>query len=193
MIQIPLYLAVVQWVVLLSLGLLVLLMYRQLARQMGIGARPQEPGLPTGTRATAFDYVSVPANGARRQARFEPASGRPALVLFADPSCTACDEALIALEDAVRSTAGEDLVVLVVTTEPDTYLAASKAFQTTMLPLARVANDVARSYRVDVTPFAYGIDRRGVIRASLVPRSARDFEAMARAAAETASHSPLEV
>ena len=62
MIEMPLYLAVVQWVILLALGLLVLLMYRQLAQRIGVGAGPREPGLPSGTMAAAFAYAPVRAS-----------------------------------------------------------------------------------------------------------------------------------
>jgi hypothetical protein len=152
--------------------------------------------------AAAFAYAPVRASGAASEASFEPASGRPSLLLFADPSCMACDAAVRELEKTVDEALLGDLSILVVTTEPDLYMAASEVFRSTTLPLARVSQDVARAYRVDATPFVYGVGADGSIRAHAVPRSARDFEAMAHAArteaeahaeAAAGNHSTLEV
>jgi hypothetical protein len=191
MIEIPVYLAVVQWVLLVTLAFLVVVVYRQLAQAIGVGTPARERGLPIGSSSAAFTYVRLRpvASGA---GRFEPGSGRPSLLLFADPSCQACDVALRELEKAARSSPLDGLAVLVVTTEPETNLAASDAFRATGLPLAMIGEDVLRDYRVDSTPLAYGIGPDGVIRARSVPSSAKELRALARAAARRGPEAPAE-
>jgi hypothetical protein len=179
MIEIPIYLAVVQWVLLVTLAFLVVVVYRQLAQAIGVGTPARERGLPIGSPSAAFTYVRLRpvASGA---GRFEPGSGRPSLL------------ALRELEKAARSSPLDGLAVLVVTTEPETNLAASDAFRATGLPLAMIGEDVLRDYRVDSTPLAYGIGPDGVIRARSVPSSAKELRALARAAARRGPQAPAE-
>jgi hypothetical protein len=180
MIEVPVYLAVTQWVILFSLALLLLILYRQFARQLGLGAAAPAHGLEAGSAAPAFSYGRP---GRPRDAeRFEPASGRPSLLLFGDPSCDACERALRDLEVAVRSPLLDGVDVLVVTSEPDTHLAASETFRATSLRVGRTEDGVGHRYQVDVTPFVYGIGPDGRVRTHRIPGSVGDFELTARGA-----------
>jgi hypothetical protein len=193
-IQIPVYLAVAQWVILLSLGLLLVILYRQLSRHLGIGPRPSQGGLAVGSPAEGFTYE--PLNRHDGLGRFEPASGRPSLLMFADPSCVGCETALRALSDEVQPVELEGLEVLVVTTEPAAYVAASPTFEAAAVPLGRITSAIADRYRVVATPTAYAIAADGTVRAEGHPTSAGELRTLVAAAAaggstrELVAHGP---
>lgn len=91
-IELPLWIVVSQWMLLFALGLLVIVMYRQLGTLMKFQDQGDERyGLPIGTRAPAFEYTMADDAQARPM-RFEP-GGTWSLLLFADPGCASCETA----------------------------------------------------------------------------------------------------
>src|SRR5947209_10368556 len=96
-VSLPLWLVVSQWVLLFALGLLIVVMYRQVGFLQQLKDQGSErEGLSIGEKAPAFDYT--PANQSRAaSARFEP-QGNWSLLLFADPTCVSCQGTLLALE-----------------------------------------------------------------------------------------------
>ena len=162
MIELPLWIVVVQWVLLAGLTLLVFVLYRQFAYFLELKRRGSlEAGLEVGEPAPEFDYVAFRGSGARRFA----AAGKPALLLFADPGCAGCEKALAALDQALGRGSWRELRVLVATSARREFVEAVEAFRETRLEVGFVGDDVAsRLYRTSVTPFAYAVDGRGVIR-----------------------------
>jgi hypothetical protein len=162
MIELPRWIVVVQWVLLAGLALFVIVLYRQFAYFLELKRRGAlQTGLDPGERAPGFDYVGFRGSGAGRFG----AVGTPALLLFADPGCAGCEKALVALHQVLGDRPRRDLRVLVATSARRDFVEAVEAFRETPLEIGLVGDDVAsRLYRTTVTPFAYAIDERGVIR-----------------------------
>lgn len=164
MITIPLYLAVAQWALLAALGVLVVLMFRQLGRLLTGTSRPAELGPPTGSRAAPLTYARP---GEEAVHRLMPGAGQPALVAFVDPTCPSCEK-LVGLLDAAHE-AGDlaGLRTLLLISDPPGYLQISEAFRSTGLEIGRPAErDGLDSYRVSATPLLVAIDGAGLVRAA---------------------------
>jgi len=163
-ITLPGWLVVSQWALLFALGLLIIMMYRQVALLEQLKDRGSErAGLHPGEKAHSFDYI--PVNRITNVlARFEP-RGRWSLLLFADPSCASCQNALLALEK-LSPHLPQSLQVLVATTSEPALISASDAFKLTSFELGRIPVDVStRLYNTGVTPFGHLIDPEGVVHA----------------------------
>lgn len=161
--RIPEYVAIAQWVLLLTLGLLVTLMFRQLGRQLGAAKAPPALGPPAGTPAVGFEYVRLDT-GTREF--FDPAEGA-ALLVFADPTCPACEELVADLNQAHADGGLAEIRPLILTAEPASYLQISAPFRETRLPLGRpVSDSIRRAYRVSATPLLVAVDGAGLVRAA---------------------------
>lgn len=160
----PLWLVVSQWVLLFALGGLVVTLYRQLGYYLHVTtSSPANQGLDIGEAVPAFQYLPA-GDGAMTPRRFEP-RGDWSVLLFADPGCASCEQAVQALE---RAGAGGDQLshTLIVTTAEPSRIRAIEAFQATPLPIARVQPHVAdRLFRTTVTPFLFVIDPDGTVAA----------------------------
>lgn len=162
--RIPAYLAVAQWVVLLFLGTLVVLMFRQLGRQLTAAQPPRELGPEAGSRAAALEYTRL-ADGKREF--FQPGGGKAALLAFAEPTCPACEELVAALSAAGATGGLAGIEPLILISEPPSYLQISAPFRETRLPLGRIRSDAAlAAYRVSATPLLVAVDGAGVVRAA---------------------------
>lgn len=163
-ISFPLWLVVSQWVLLFALGLLVIVMYRQLGYLLHLkDAGTEQDGLPIGEKAPAFDYT--PVNGDRRlPARFEP-TGQWSLLAFVEPGCVSCRSTIPALERLVPSFE-QRISIMVVTSAEPALIAAVDEFRAASLGINRVGKDMPdKLYQTRSTPFAYLIDPGGIIRA----------------------------
>lgn len=163
-ITLPLWLVISQWVLLFALGLLVIVMYRQLGYLLHLrDVGTEREGLPIGEKAPAFDYT--PVNGDMRlPARFEPL-GTWALLVFVEPGCASCRSTIPALERLVPSFE-QRIRVLVVTSAELALIAAVDEFRTAALGINQVSKEVPYElYQTRSTPFAYLIDPSGVIQA----------------------------
>jgi hypothetical protein len=178
-ITLPLWLVVSQWTLLFALGLLVIVMYRQVAYlQMLKDAGSERDGLPIGERAPSFDCTPI-NRGTAVPSRFEPA-GHWSLLLFADPGCASCETALQALEQLV-STFTPTLRIQVVTSAEPARITAVETFNTTSFDICRVHHEVSTQlYRARVTPFAFLIDPEGIIRAKGIAGNERSLRNLVR-------------
>jgi hypothetical protein len=163
--NVPLPISIAQWVLLFGLGVLVIVMYRQLAYVLNlIGVDAEQTGLVIGERAPSFKYTSNVRSTEPLVHSFLP-SGHSTLLMFADPGCLSCEHAMVALERVVAATNGLSLRVLVVTDADPELVAVTDSFSATSLELGHVHGDVARRlYRTHLTPFLYGIGPDGAVR-----------------------------
>ena len=162
-VTLPLWLVVSQWTLLFALGFLIIIMYRQVAflQRLRDGGSERE-GLPIGEKAPVFDYL--PVNGRSSSGHFDP-RGSWSLLVFADPTCVSCQDALLALERMVPKL-GQTVRVLVATSADPALIDAVDAFRTASIPVSRVSIEVpTRLYHTSVTPYGYVIDPEGKIRA----------------------------
>ncbi len=169
--QIPLWITISQWGLLLVLGLLVIIAYRQLSyfinlRDVLNNAGTEKEGLPLGSQAPSFSYKSIKDLGYPTQ-HFS-ARGNWSLLLITDPECASCRNALTTLtklEPQLRSR----LRMLAITTSDPTFIEAISDFRNSPIEIGHVEREVVhKSYLINTTPFFYVIDPEGVIRAKRV-------------------------
>ncbi|MGO8961623.1 MAG: hypothetical protein ACLQFR_30260 [Streptosporangiaceae bacterium] len=185
--RVPVYLEIAQWALLFALGLLVVVLYRQLGRLMGNAAKTPDLGPAVGTMATPFRFQTLPDG---MTAQFRPGGGQSSLVAFVDPTCPACEQLVTNLGQLA---AGGELAgarVLLLISDPPSYLAISAAFRDTALQVGRPlsAQEVTR-YRASGTPLLVSIDSEGVVRAAGVARLVPEIRSFAAAAARGAAMS----
>jgi hypothetical protein len=177
--RIPEYVAIAQWALLLTLGVLVTLMFRQLGRQLGVITASPALGPTVGTPAAGFEYTRVDT-GAKEL--FEPGGGHPALLVFADPTCPACEELVAVLNQAHVNGGLAEVRPLILISEPASYLQISDPFRETRLPVGRLVTGSARqAYGVSATPLLVAVGSRGVIRAAGPATRPADVAAFVRA------------
>ena len=159
----PVWLVVGQWVLLFALGLLIIIMYRQIALlELLKDAGSEREGLPLGEKAPSFDYMPI-NSGANVPAHFEP-EGKWSFLLFADPTCASCQSALLALDRLLPKL--ESTQVLVATTAEPALVAATDGFRDASVEIGRIPMDLStRLYRTNVTPFGHLINPEGAIHA----------------------------
>lgn len=164
MTELPTWIVVLQWVLLLGLATLVIVIYRQFAYLLRL-VRPgsADEALGVGERAARFDYRD--ARDPERSGTFVP-GGAPTLLVFADPYCASCTELLAILGRLAREPASDGIRILVATDASSDQIAAVEAFRATDLEVARIDRSIStRRYRVELTPFVFAIDEGGVVRA----------------------------
>jgi hypothetical protein len=178
-VKIPVYLAVAQWALLLALGLLVIIMYRQLGRVFGQTKPGARHGPPVGSNAASFEYMRV---GDDTMQYCAPGTGQAVLVAFVEPSCQACDRLVAAMSAAEHNGELAGLRVLLLTSEPKGYLQISDAFRSTELEIGRVTTRaVHEAYKVSDTPVLVAIDGAGVVRSAGPAVDLADVRAFSRA------------
>ena len=164
MATIPLYLAVAQWALLGALGILVIVMFRQLGQLLKGNAKAGQLGPPLGSQAVPLSYLRPGETDART---LTPGAGQPALIAFVDPTCPSCEELVLTL-DAMR-VAGElaAVRVLLLISDPASYLRISGAFQASQLEVGRPTDPAGlAAYRVTGTPLLVAVDAAGTVRAA---------------------------
>ena len=176
MIAIPEYLAVAQWALLGALGVLVVIMFRQLGRLLTGAARAAELGPPVGRKAAALTYAR-PGDPAERQ--LAPGTGQPLLLAFVDPTCPSCEELVGVLGQLQAAGELASVRTLLLISDPPSYLQISDVFSSTGIEIGRPARPAGlESYRVSATPLLVAIDGAGVVRAAgsvLRPAEVRAF------------------
>ncbi len=176
---VPLYLQIAQWALLLGLGCLVVVMYRQLGRLLGHSGKAAELGPRTGSIAAPFRYERIP-DGSIGQVR--PGDGQPVLIAFVDPTCPACEQLVTSLSDLQAEGQLRGARPLLLISDPPGYLRISAAFQATSLEIGRPLTTAEVSgYRATGTPLLVVVDASGVVRAAGV--ASRPAEVLAFTAA----------
>jgi hypothetical protein len=178
-VRIPEYVAIAQWALLLTLGVLVTLMFRHLGRQLGVAQSPPDLGPAVGTPAAGFEYERLDSPA---REFFEPTGERAALLAFADPTCPACEELVAALNQAHADGGLARVRPLILISEPASYLQISEPFRETPLPVGRLVTESTRhAYRVSATPLLVTIDGDGIVRAAGPATRAMDVAAFVHA------------
>jgi hypothetical protein len=164
MIRIPLYLAVAQWALLGALGVLVVIVFRQLGRLLTGASRDEQLGPSVGSPAAALTYVRP---GERAVRQLTPGGGQPLLLAFVDPTCPSCEELVGVLGELRAAGELDGLRALLLISDPPAYLQISDIFGSTSIEIGRPARpDGLSSYRVSATPLLVAIDGGGVVRAT---------------------------
>ncbi len=164
MLRIPLYLAVAQWSLLGALGVLVIVLFRQLGRLLNGTAKAAEFGPPAGSRAAALSYLRP---GEQAPRALIPGSGEPVLIAFVDPTCPSCEQLVLTLDQLREAGDLAALRVLLLISDPVSYLQISEAFSATGLEIGRPADPAGLElYRVTATPLLVAVDAAGTVTAA---------------------------
>ena len=177
--RVPLYLQIAQWALLLGLGCLVVVMYRQLGRLLGHPEQADQLGPPPGSVAPPFRYERLPAG---TTGQLTPGDGLPALIAFVDPTCPACEQLVTSLGELAAEGSLHGARVLLLVSDPPGYLRISPAFQATTLEIGRpVSTAEVAAYRATGTPLLVAVDGAGVVRAAGVASRPAEVRVMAAA------------
>ena len=153
---------VVLWLLVLTLGVLVFLLYRQLGiMYLGSAEGVSRDGLARG--ATAPDFQLTDQYGNTQQ--LSGYKGKPVVLLFGSPHCNPCRTLLPQLHDWSKAHPEVAVLWLNATTEEESLKFVSDTGATLpVLPHPPEKNLMDR-YRVRVTPFMFLLDEGGVVRA----------------------------
>lgn len=195
-VQVSIWIVVGQWILLFALGLLVVVAYRQLGYILHLNdqmsnAGSERDGLALGTQAPSFSYMPVKAGILENLHQHFESGGRRVLLLFADPGCVSCQNALSTLEEIAPQIRNKLSLIVMTSSDPE-LIAAVKAFHSSTFEVGLVKNDVIfKSYKTNTTPFMYVIDAKGVIQAKGLAGSKNDIKEVLRKA-DRLDHAPIE-
>lgn len=153
---------IVLWLVVLTLGLLVLLLYRQLGiMYLGTAQGVSRDGLEPGTLAPDFSLSDQYGQGQRLSAY----RGRNLVLVFGSPHCSPCRILMPQLHE--WASAHPDVPVLWLNAaSPEENMRFVAETSATLPVLAHPPHDkLLDRYKVRVTPFTFLLDENGVIRA----------------------------
>ena len=177
--RIPIYLEIAQWALLLGLGSLLVVLYRQLGRLLRDRHDPAELGPTVGSKAAPIRYVAVP-DGSHE--RITPGDGEPTLIAFVDPTCPACEQLVVSLGELHAAGELADCRVLLLISDPPGYLGISGAFQATSLPIGRpLSTAEVDGYRATGTPLLVAVDGVGIVRVAGVASKLSEVRSYASA------------
>ena len=183
MVRIPLYLAVAQWALLGALGVLVFVLFRQLGHLTSGTAKAAALGPAAGSRAPVLSYVR-PGDAEVRILR--PGAAQPLLLAFVDPTCPSCEELVRVLGLLASAGEADGVRILLLISDPVSYLQISPAFEATALEIGRPAQPAELdAYRVSATPLLVAVDGSGTVRAAgsaIRPAEVRQYLISARPA-----------
>src|SRR3954454_9848151 len=138
------------WLLLLTIGVLVLLLYRHFGvMSLGTLEGVQRDGLPIGS-------VAPPISGVRaagQTTRWEPQLGQPQLLLFAAPDCEPCATVLPHVERLGQAVNGGLGIAAVVPGPRDEVARCDERYRPSFPCLAEDGSGAFTRYRVRVTPF----------------------------------------
>jgi hypothetical protein len=177
--KVPLYLAVAQWALLFTFGLLLIVVFRQLGRVLHKTDTAVPLGPAVGTKAPGLEYSRFADDTVQY---LTPGGGQPILLAFVDPTCLSCENLVLALGTAEHAGELSGLRVLLLTSSPKSYLRVSDAFRATRLECGRIlAQATMLAYRATSTPLLVAIDRDGVVRAAAPAIQLTEVRALSRA------------
>jgi len=150
------------WVLVLALGLLVLLLYRQLGiMYLGSAEGVSRYGLPPGTKAPDFSLTDQYGNAQRLNAY----RGRPAVLVFGSPHCSPCRILLPQLHDWAKAHPDVGILWLNAASADESLKFVSDTGATVPVAPYTPQENLMDKYRVRVTPFMFLLDEDGVVRA----------------------------
>lgn len=165
MTTLPTAVVVTQWVLLVALGALMVVLYRQMAYLIDLGTNLHEKtgGIDEGEVMPRFSYRPLKGRGHGRDVQFET-YGRPTLVMLTDPRCSSCEKTLIEAERETREHRADGLRVVALTDAPRALVSAVGTYQTTQLDVGVVDDGVIGGVlKTNVNPYFYGVRPDGVV------------------------------
>jgi hypothetical protein len=146
------------WLLLLTIGVLVLLLYRHFG-MMSLGTLEgvQRDGLPIGAVAPPISGVTA----AGQETIWRPTRGQPQLLLFAAPDCQPCATVLPHVERLARAVNGDLGIAAVVPGPRDEVARFAERYGPSFPCLAEDGSGAFSRYKVRVTPFGFVVGSDG--------------------------------
>lgn len=152
---------IVLWALVLGLGVLVILLYRQIGiMYLGTAEGVSRDGLEKGTAAPDFSLTDQYGN----LQRLSNYRGRPALLLFGSPHCSPCRTLLPQLHDWAHSHPDVAVLWLNAASQDESLKFVSDTGATIPVAPYTPEDNLLDRYRVRVTPFMFFVDEGGIIR-----------------------------
>src|SRR5689334_6683265 len=153
---------IVLWLIVITLILLVLLLYRQLGiMYLGSAEGVSRDGLDKGKSAPDFSLTDQYGNAQR----VSTLKGKPAVLLFGSPHCSPCRILLPQLNEWSRAHPEVGVVWLNAASEEESLKFVSDTGAEIPVAPYTPQENLMDKYRVRVTPFMFFLDENGVIRA----------------------------
>lgn len=166
---------IVLWVVVLALGFLVILLYRQLGQQyLGTAAGVSRDGLTVGTKAP--DFTGIDQFGEQVTMR-QFLDGRHYLLLvFGAPTCAPCRQLLPQATQFEKDNT-DKLRILWINRATDEE--SQRYVQETGSTIRTIANEggIMERYKARITPFIFMLDGTGVVKAKGLANNRTNLEA----------------
>ncbi len=145
------------WLLVLTMGVLLLLLYRHFG-MMSLGTLEgvQRDGLPVGAAAPALSGIT--ATG--KDEGWEPRQGRPELLIFASPDCEPC-KTVLPYVNRLAAKAGGLGITAVVPGPRESVARLVEQYDPPYPCLAEDGSGAFQRFRVRVTPFAFVIGADG--------------------------------
>jgi methylamine dehydrogenase accessory protein MauD len=152
---------IVLWALVLGLGVLVILLYRQIGiMYLGTAEGVSRDGLERGVAAPDFALTDQYGN----THRLSNYRGRPVLLLFGSPHCSPCRTLLPQLHDWAEAHPEIAVLWLNAASSDETLKFASDTGATLPIMSYTPEDNLMDHYRVRVTPFMFFVDERGIVR-----------------------------
>ena len=147
------------WLLILTIGVLVLLMYRHFGvMSLGTLEGVQRDGLPVG--AVAPSLGGITADG--QEAGWEPRRGGTDLLLFVSPDCKPCETLLPVVNRLMTMSAAAGIGITGIVPGPrETVARLDERYRPAFRCLAEDGSGAFGRFRVRVTPFAFVIGADG--------------------------------
>ncbi len=153
---------IVLWLLVLGMGVLILLLYRQLGiMYLGSAEGVSRDGLNKGTQAPDFSLTDQYGN-LQRLINYR---GRPTLLLFGSPHCSPCRTLLPQLHEWAAAHPEVGVLWLNAASPEESLKFVSDTGATIPVAPYPPEGNLLDIYKVRVTPFSFLLDENGVIRA----------------------------
>ena len=153
---------IVLWILVLAMGVLILLLYRQLGiMYLGSAEGVSRDGLARGTQAPDFSLTDQYGN----QQRLSNYRGRPTLLLFGSPHCSPCRTLLPQLHEWAAAHPDVGVLWLNAASPEESLKFVSDTGATLPIVPHPAEGNLLDAYKVRVTPFSFLLDENGIIRA----------------------------
>lgn len=178
-VELPTWIVVAQWTLLIALGFLVVVMYRQMGYYLAATESGSEHlGLAVGHRVAEFDYIAA-GKGAGEARRHHFGHGA-SLLVFVDPFCGGCERSIASLDSLSRSRQLEGVEVRLLTAADPVQVARTPALHEREDIALITADVMERDFRIERVPFAYLIDTDGTVRAKGIAETESAFRRLLR-------------
>jgi len=153
------------WLIVISLSIVVMGLLRQLGMlQLRVGIDPgvliTKQGIERGTEAPDFEAIDL---AALKRVSLSQYRGKRVVLVFLSTGCLACRQLVPHLNAMARDRQGEVTFLTVCHGHDAGCHEFARTYKLEVSMLADPTDAIAASYGIDVTPFAFLIDERGIV------------------------------